>query len=161
MTDLFPFFVYGTLLPNQPNFYYWGNAIVAMETAVFANGCLVNLGNYPMLIEAQDHAVTGMVITLDPIPYQTILSKLDQLEGYDPAQPNQSGYVRVTREVHLRNGRSQTAWVYIGQHQFLPSMPIIKNGDWAAYSAHKQEEVNEWWQSANYSPQLHKTPDKS
>lgn len=155
--EYLPFFVYGTLLPGQPNFYHWGNSILTHETAVFNNGRLYDLGSYPMLIEAPGETVVGALITVEPSPYQTILRRLDKLEEYDPQQPNQCSYIREKRDVHLENGRVQTAWVYIGQWQFQPAIPVIKNGNWVEYSARKQSDINEWWQTAT---QLHKTPDK-
>ena len=155
--DFLPFFVYGTLLPGQPNYYYWGDAILAMETAVFPNGRLYDLGSYPMLIEAEGGSVTGAVITVDQSQYHAILTRLDQLEEYDPEQPEQSSYIRAKRAVQLPDGRIQTAWVYIGQWHFQPSLPVIKNGDWVEHSTSKHAEINEWWLTAS---QLHKTPDK-
>lgn len=152
-----PFFVYGTLLPGQPNYYYWADAVLAIETAVFPNGRLYDLGSYPMLIEAEGGSVIGAAITVAPEQYQTILARLDQLEEYDPDQPDQSSYIRAKREVWLKNGRKQTAWVYIGQWHFQPSIPIITNGDWAQHTTGKQTEISAWWQTAT---QLHKTPDK-
>ena len=151
------FFVYGTLLPGQPNFYYWGDAIASQETAVFSNGRLYDLGSYPMLIEAPGESVIGALISIDPACYQSVLARLDQLEEYDPEQPEQSSYIRAQREVVLENGRSQTAWVYIGQWHFQPGIPIIKNGNWVEHVAHKQTTVNQWWQTAT---KLHKSPDK-
>jgi gamma-glutamylcyclotransferase (GGCT)/AIG2-like uncharacterized protein YtfP len=110
-----------------------------------------------MLIEAAGGSVTGAVISVEPELYQTILTRLDQLEEYDADQPDQSSYIRAQREVQLQNGRIQTAWVYIGQWHFQPSIPIIKNGDWVQHSSGKQTEISKWWQTA---VQLHKTRNK-
>jgi gamma-glutamylcyclotransferase (GGCT)/AIG2-like uncharacterized protein YtfP len=160
MTEFLPFFVYGTLLPDQPNFHYWDNKILAIETAVFPNGRIYDFGNYPMLIEAGDTAVIGKLISINIADYQTILTRLDELEGYNPAQPNESSYIREKREVQGRNGRVHNAWVYIGQYQFQPSIPNIKDGDWITYIAHKQKDVNEWWKSFSRGAELPKTPDQ-
>jgi gamma-glutamylcyclotransferase (GGCT)/AIG2-like uncharacterized protein YtfP len=160
MTEFLPFFVYGTLLPDQPNFHYWDNKILAIETAVFPNGRIYDFGNYPMLIEAENGSVIGKLISIDLADYKTILNRLDQLEGYDPEQPNESSYIRAKRDVQDENGRIQSAWVYIGQYQFPSSTPIIKNGDWIAYIAHKQNDVNEWWKSVTHGTELPKTPDQ-
>ncbi len=155
--EYLPFFVYGTLLPGQPNFYYWGDTILSQETAVFHNGRLYDLGNYPMLIEAPGKPVVGALITVEPTRYQTVLTRLDQLEEYDPEQPDQCSYIRAKRDVAMENGCTQTAWVYIGQWQFQSDIPVIKNGNWVEHVSHKQATVNQWWQTAT---KLHKSPDK-
>ncbi len=154
-TNALPFFAYGTLLPGQVNAHFWGDTILTMETAVLPNGRLYDLGHYPMLLEAEGSPVKGMLITVDPAQYETVLARLDALEGYDSAQSEQSEYVRVKRVVERRNGRTQTAWVYMGNITFQPTLPIVKNGDWATYMAHKQKEINTWWQSVNTVAGLH------
>ena len=161
MTEYLPFFVYGTLLPNQPNAYFWGDAIVSQETAVFPNGRLYDFGNYPMLIEAGDLPVKGMLVRVDEAQYKLVMLRLDGLEGYNPTNPTESDYVRAKRDVQLENGRWQTAWVYLGQLHFQPSIPIVKDGDWVAHVAHKREDVQSWWQTVDSVAGLHKKSDKS
>ena len=127
-----------------------------METAVFANGRLYDFGNYPMLIEAGEQPVKGMLIMVDTDSYDAIMARLDGLEGYSSAHPDDSGYLRVKREVLLENGRSQTAWVYVGNLRFEPTLPMVKDGDWATYIVHKKDDIHKWWQSINTVSGLHK-----
>ena len=126
-----------------------------METAVFANGRLYDFGNYPMLVESGEQSVKGMFIVVDVEYYDAIMARLDGLEGYDPAHFEDSEYVRVERDVLLENGRKQTAWVYVGNLRFEPTLPIVKDGDWATYIAHKKDDIHEWWQSINTVSGLH------
>ena len=130
-----------------------------METAVFANGRLYDFGNYPMLIDAGEQSVKGMIVTVETEYYDAIMARLDGLEGYNSVKPEESEYVRVAREVLLENGRSLTAWLYIGNLRFEPTLPMVKDGDWATYIAHKKDDIHEWWQSVNTVSGLHK--DKS
>ncbi|VAW43611.1 hypothetical protein MNBD_CHLOROFLEXI01-4000 [hydrothermal vent metagenome] len=144
-----PFFVYGTLLPNQPNFPIWGSAILNMEAAQFHGGRLHDMGFYPMVIAAKAATVQGMVIMVAAASYRTIQQQLDVLEGYDPANQAGSAYRRQRAQVVMANGRFQPAWIYRGQPQFVKDKPIVANGDWTTYAASKQAESEAWWRNIN------------
>ena len=153
--DQLPFFVYGTLLPKQPNHSLYEAEIVSLEPATFSDGQLHDMGFYPMLVPAQDGIVQGMLVTVAPESYQVVQQRLDELEGYDPKQPDASAYRRMRVEVLLVNGRSQKAWTYLGQIQFAQNKPIIANGDWAAHAAAKQLELRDWWHTIHTVAGLH------
>jgi gamma-glutamylcyclotransferase (GGCT)/AIG2-like uncharacterized protein YtfP len=141
-----PFFVYGTLLPGQPNAHLWAEAVVAQEAGRMENGRLYDLGSFPILVEEGDSPVQGVVLYLAPAAYATTLAQLDELEGFDPAQPDAPGYRRVKREVEVGNGRWQTAWVYVGQGLRLNGQEPIPNGDWLKYTQAKMAQIDAWWQ---------------
>ena len=141
-----PFFVYGTLLPDQPNYMLWGDAILSEEPATLANGRLYDMGHYPMLVEEDGASVRGMLIAVQPEQYDTILTRLDDLEGYDPEDLPGSDYWRVVREVVSANGRSQQAWVYIGQAKYVNKPDAIPDGYWPDYIAAKLEQISQWWE---------------
>lgn len=156
-----PFFVYGTLLPDQPNFVLWGEAITAMEPATFHGGQLYDMGFYPMLVPVTDKdgaetAVTGQLITVDPNQYEAVLQRLDTLEGYDPTQPDDSDYQRKIATVRLANGRRHTAWIYLGKKELVSHKPNIPNGDWATYAAQNQPNLQDWWNAIETVAGLHK-----
>ena len=136
-----PFFVYGTLLPGQPNAFLWADVVVAQERAVLKNGRLYDLGHYPMLIEEGEAAV----LTVKDEAYADIMARLDHLEGYDPAQHDDCAYRRVAREVWLADGRSLTAWVYIGQLRYVAGVAPLEEGDWVAYAAAVKKQSSAWW----------------
>jgi gamma-glutamylcyclotransferase (GGCT)/AIG2-like uncharacterized protein YtfP len=140
-----PFFVYGTLLPEQPNYYVWGEAIVFEEEGVLANGRLYDMGYYPMLIEEGDEPVTGMIVNVAETEYEAVLERLDHLEGYDPAQPEMCAYRRMLREVSGVNGRIVAAWVYIGQPRYAADKTIVPGGDWLAYVMAMAKDSHNWW----------------
>ena len=152
----YPFFVYGTLLPDQPNFYLWGSAITSMETAQFNGGQLYDMGFYPMVVAAKVTAVQGMVIWVAAARYTIIQQRLDNLEGYDPANADGSAYRRQRVQVTLANGRLQQAWIYMGQPQFAGDKPVISSGNWASYAAQKRTQSEAWWHTVNSVAGLHK-----
>lgn len=155
-TKHLPFFVYGTLLPDQPNFFLWGSDILAMEPALFPGGRLYDMGYYPMLVTAvSTEIVQGMAITVEPTQYEAVMQRLDELEGYDSHQPEESGYQRQVVEVILRNGRSQQAWIYIGQAQLVQGKPVVPNGEWATYATKNQLDLQEWWNTVHTVAGLH------
>lgn len=154
-----PFFVYGTLLPGQPNFYLWGKAIVQMETAVFPNGRLYDMGHYPMMIEQRGEQVKGRLITVQPADYTAVLACLDSLEGYNPQQQTASAYRRLERIVALEDGRSVMAWIYLGQPRYVTGMPPILSGDWAAHMSAKRQQISKWWATIDSVAGLHNVKD--
>ena len=155
-----PFFVYGTLLPGQPNTVLWGESIVAQEKALLANGRLYDMGSFPMLVEAGDEPVCGLLTYVTDAEYETVLARLDRLEGVDTVQPNISWYRRVVREVEVANGRSVPAWVYIGHQAAVQGMMPIPAGDWAAYVAKTFQDIAQWWMDVASVHGLNESPDK-
>lgn len=136
-----PFFVYGSLLPGQANAGLWADDVVAQQAAVLPHGRLYSLGEYPVLLENganEGGSVKGMVMTARPESYAALLARLDALEAYYPAAPEESEYLRVVREARLMDGTAVPAWVYIGQVNFTPHLPLVPDGDWLAYVARQQ-----------------------
>ena len=152
-----PFFVYGTLLPDQPNFPLWESDIIAMEPATLVGSRMYDMGYYPMLVTAvPSEVVQGMCITIHEAPYNAVLQRIDDLEGYDPTKPDEVGYQRQAVEIVLANGRTQPAWVYLGQPELVTDKSPVAGGDWAAYAAHNQHHLQDWWASIHTVAGLHK-----
>ncbi|GIK54840.1 MAG: gamma-glutamylcyclotransferase [Chloroflexi bacterium] len=137
-TPYLPFFVYGSLLPGQANAALWGDSVVAQQAALLAHGRLYSLGDYPVLIENGGGPVKGMVMTARPDAYADLLARLDALEAYNPDAPEQSEYLRVIREARLGDGTAVPIWVYIGQVNYAPHLPLVPDGDWLAYVAARE-----------------------
>jgi gamma-glutamylcyclotransferase (GGCT)/AIG2-like uncharacterized protein YtfP len=74
------------------------------------HGALFDLGIYPAAIPAPDGQVWGEVHAMTDPP--AVLSALDEIEGYRPAEPDMSLYCRVETPVTYPDGRVETAWVY-------------------------------------------------
>lgn len=130
---MYPFFVYGTLLPGQPNAFLWQGFEVRAEKAHLDNGRLHDMGGYPMLVEGRAGSVKGQLITIKRDFYEVVLNRLDFLEGFDPLRPHASGYRRVVREVVGENGRTAAAWVYLGRAELVNGRATIPHGNWIAY----------------------------
>lgn len=155
-----PFFVYGTLLPGQPNAFLWQDLVTAQQAATLAGSALYDMGSYPMLVETGHESVHGIVFHVAETDYHTVLARLDALEAYDPAQPNEYGYRRVMREVQIANGRFLPAWVYIGQQTAVRGLMPIPNGDWLAYAAQTFQDIETWLQTATSVHKLPQSPHK-
>jgi len=117
-------FVYGTLRSNQPNAPRLGGATPLGWATT--DGRLVDLGDYPGLVEG-DGAVVGELFHL-PL---AALDRIDDLEGFDPLDPEGSLFLREERTVHLpgRNARL-SAWTYRWPHG---GGSPIENGDWVRH----------------------------
>jgi gamma-glutamylcyclotransferase (GGCT)/AIG2-like uncharacterized protein YtfP len=75
------------------------------------NAALFDLGIYPAAVPANDGSVVwGEVYEMhDPA---AVLTTLDHIEGYRPAEPERSLYTRVLTDVALDDGRTLPAWAY-------------------------------------------------
>ena len=117
-------FVYGTLRSNQPNAPRLGGATpLGWATA---RGDLLDLGDYPGLIEG-DGQVVGELVELPC----AALERIDLVEGFAPLDPEGSLFLREEREVQLP-GRSGLlrAWVYRWPHSGGKPIP---HGDWVRH----------------------------
>ena len=151
-TPTHPFFVYGTLIPGQPNDHHWQNAIVAYQPALFYHGRLYAWPNFPILLEAEPAAggmpIEGVLVEVDANRYTAVLSALDKLENYNPADEAHSPYLRRTRRVTLASGQTQVAWLYLGQRPYLPPEDaLIEDGDWLAHCRRNvpNQSLAKWW----------------
>ena len=129
MTDLV--FFYGTLMSG---FKRPGRAKLDRALKPIGRGsipaALFDLGIYPAAIPATDGRVWGEVHRM--LDQTTVLSTLDEIEGYRPSQPDASLYTRVEVPVTLADGRVEAAWVYfynapLGQAQRIASGDYLEH----------------------------------
>ena len=122
-------FFYGTLMspfnrPGRqritPQLTYTGRG--SMRAALF------DLGIYPAAVPSNDDSlVWGEVYeTSDP---SSVLSVLDEIEGYRPSEPDRSLYTRVVTDVTLEDGRVAKAWAYF-YNAPLGGARRIESGDY-------------------------------
>ena len=72
---------------------------------------LFDLGIYPAAIPTEDHSqVWGEVYETQDTA--SVLSALDEIEGYRLNEPDRSLYTRVLADVTLEDGRVEQAWAY-------------------------------------------------
>ncbi len=150
-----PFFVYGTLIPGQPNDHLWQDGIKSIKAAMYTNGKLFDMGYYPMLVEEGGGIVRGKLITVADDHYHNTLRRLDRLEGYLPDKPNESSFRRVRRNVLVDNGRKILSWIYIGHQRHVKQYSTIPEGDWVGYAAKTQPSLDKWWETIETVLGLH------
>ena len=116
-------FVYGTLRSGQPNAPRLGGAERLGRASV--QGRLAHLGSYPGLVDGVGQ-VFGELYRLP----SSALNRIDELEGFDPSDPDGSLFLRVVRPVLLEDQRSLDAWTYLWPG---PSKDWIPHGDWIRF----------------------------
>jgi gamma-glutamylcyclotransferase (GGCT)/AIG2-like uncharacterized protein YtfP len=129
-----PIFVYGTLMIGQPNDYIWEDSIDRVEDAYFDNGCLYDLGYYPVMTEEPHYRIKGQLIHVKQDKFAIIIARLDALEGFDPESPLESVFMRICSAVTSLNAEILDAWTYVGHSEHLQGLPVIEQGDWVAYT---------------------------
>jgi gamma-glutamylcyclotransferase (GGCT)/AIG2-like uncharacterized protein YtfP len=138
-----PFFAYGTLLPGEPNFALWREAIVAVIPATLPGALLFDLGHFPMLVASALGEVTGLVVFLERESYAGLVAMLDQVEGIGPGAPAPVGYRRERRIVRLANGQPHVAWVYAGDPDWVAGcVPLTLN--WKEHVRNKFSVPVDW-----------------
>lgn len=115
-------FVYGTLLRGLR--YHGILTGAAFLGPAHVHGRLFDLGPYPALWPGPDR-VQGEVYRVDA----QILAQLDQLEDFDPRDPEGSLYRRVTRRTFLANGGIRDVQVYLYNARVDPRQHI-PHGDY-------------------------------
>lgn len=145
---MLPFFVYGTLLPEQPNHTLIVHAIESLTAAILHGAVLYDIGGVPMLSDSAENSVRGALITIDKTKYESVIRQLDALEQFNPAQPGRSLYLRETRSVIRPDGSAIAAWVYIGRPAYLAGLAPI-GGDWLQYSAESRRSIEIWTNNIN------------
>ncbi|MFD5199742.1 gamma-glutamylcyclotransferase family protein [Streptomyces sp. NPDC058375] len=140
VTAELPFFVYGTLLPGEPNHDLFLRGRTAGERpAVLPRALLYDGPGYPYAIEGHGR-VHGTLLVAAPGVYGELLGLLDHLEEFlGPGHPRNL-YERVVREVELPGpgasvpGESAQAWVYLAATAVTRSLRtggvLIPEGRW-------------------------------
>ncbi len=104
-------FFYGTLMTGfrRPGRERIDPQIV-FEGRGWIRAALFDLGIYPAAIPASDGQVWGEVHKMkDP---DSVLRALDEIEGYQPSEPDTSLYTRVETPVTFASGGAGSVWVY-------------------------------------------------
>ncbi|MFE7138495.1 gamma-glutamylcyclotransferase family protein [Streptomyces sp. NPDC057644] len=136
VTAELPFFVYGTLLPGEPNHDLFLRGRTAGERpAVLPRALLYDGPGYPYAIEGHGR-VHGTLLVAAPGVYGELLGLLDHLEEFlGPGHPRNL-YERVVREVELPGPGegSVRAWVYLAATAVTRSLRtggvLIPEGRW-------------------------------
>ena len=149
-----PFFVYGTLIPDQPNYYLWKDSITNTKKGIIRNYQLFDMGHYPMIVESKENNVNGMLVYINNKDYDIITKVIDDLEGYNPEKHGNSAYNREIHYIELKNGDLEKAWVYIGNKKYINTENIVKEGDWVKHVSNKKGN-QDWWEQTDTVADLH------
>ena len=121
-------FFYGTLMAGfdrrrragiDTKLTYLGRGVI--------NAALFDLGIYPAAIPAHDTRVWGEVHRM--LDSDSVLTTLDEIEGYSSAEPDASLYTRVEIPVTFQDGHVENAWVYF-YNAPLGRAERIESGDY-------------------------------
>ena len=153
MKDL-PFFVYGTLLPNQPNYYLWKDSITDIKNGIIRNYQLFDMGHYPMIVESEGNNVEGMLMYIKTENYDKITKIIDNLEGYNPENHGNCAYNREIKDIELENGELTKALIYIGSEDFVKEENAVKEGNWVKHMSGKKGN-QDWWKETDTVAGLH------
>ena len=143
-----PFFVYGTLIPDQPNYYLWEKSVINTESGLLKNYQLFDMGHYPMIVESKGTNVEGILIEIKEEHYENVTKIIDNLEGYEPGKHGNSAYTREIRQICLENGNVKDAWIYIGSEDYIKRKNVVKGGSWVKHIKQKKQN-QEWWENVN------------
>jgi len=122
-TDLV--FVYGLLKRGFSLHHHMSLGVFIGDATV--SGLLYSLGQYPGLVEGTG-SVHGEVFRFDDIA--VALEVLDEVEQYDPLNPDGSEYLRVIMHTRLdASGDDVATWCYV-YNKSIATSSLIKSGAW-------------------------------
>ena len=149
-----PFFVYGTLIPDQPNYHLWKDSITSTKKGIIKNYQLFDMGHYPMIVKSEGNKVHGMLMYVKNENYGKITKIIDNLEGYNPEKHGSSAYNREIHDIELESGELEKAWIYIGSEQYISKKNAVMNGNWVKHIS-KKKGNNDWWKDTETVAGLH------
>lgn len=123
-------FAYGTLLPShaRPEIAPVIRRLKPIGRGS-ARGRLYDLGEYPgAVLSKTGPAISGHIFELPEDP--GLLKRLDDYEGFDPAHPDGSIFVRQEWPVTAAGGKWLVCWVYV-YNRHVGSAPGIVGGDFS------------------------------
>lgn len=121
-------FFYGTLMTGFDRRRRAGiEGKLAYTGRGYIQAALFDLGIYPAAVPNDDARVHGEVYEVLDTP--VVLNVLDEIEGYSPASPDSSLYVRTRVAATLDDGRAMDVWVYF-YNAPLGRAPLIASGDY-------------------------------
>ena len=134
-------FFYGVLLPGLVS-GRMGELVALLGEALPATvaGRLFAVsdprGHFPVMLEAAgEERVNGAILVPGPRFGAAELAELDAFEGFDPAHPGQSDYVRKGLSATLGDGRTVSSDAYWWNRPVGADFVPIAHGDFARYLA--------------------------
>ncbi|MFP6641386.1 MAG: gamma-glutamylcyclotransferase, partial [Myxococcota bacterium] len=104
-------FTYGTLMRNESRWPALAEAVSGHVFEATCPGCLLDLGEYPALIDGEEEErVHGELVPL--ASPESWVAAVDAIEGFGGYGEPDSFYRRIVREVESSAGRTH-AWTYL------------------------------------------------
>jgi pyruvate carboxylase len=105
-------FVYGTLHPDTaPPEVRKDVRKFRLEGKGTMRGKLLDLGDYPGVLQRRSGQVSGHIFSIPPDP--KVLDRLDRYEEYDADDPDGSLFLRKLVNVKRDDGSIERCWVYV------------------------------------------------
>ena len=123
-------FVYGTLLPRlaPPEIESTVRRLRRVGRGTI-RGRLFDLGDYPgAILTRSGPMIQGMIFEVPNDP--EVLHRLDEFEGFDPAKPKSSLFVRKRRRAQMQDGTKIFCWVYAYNGSVKDAQPVA-TGDYS------------------------------
>ncbi|MBE9223050.1 gamma-glutamylcyclotransferase [Cyanobacterium stanieri LEGE 03274] len=127
-------FVYGTLKPQEVNYYLYCAQKTIYEQKCWTYGDIYSLSlGYPAMLKSQNK-VQGYLLTF---PDSSALEKIDQLEGYqENREPHLNDYQREKVMVYDYDNRAiDEAWTYFMTQEKINFYQgiLISSGEWKSH----------------------------
>lgn len=126
-------FVYGTLRPGEANAGLWDRSPLVSHRPATAPGLAVGepcRGHFPYAWPRPGGVVHGELLSVSG-DGRWLLGRLDRLEGYRPAAPRHSLYIRQVLPVILPGAVQVAAWGYLaGPGTDVTVLHRLADGDW-------------------------------
>ena len=127
-------FCYGSLMTGFSRWPLLGPAV--LEGTARVRGSLYDFGEYPGIVLDDGGWVVGELYRVPDLGVR--LPRLDAAEGYDPANPARSLYLRGPVTTHVAPATTRDAWLYV-YNPAVGGAPgraaRIDEGDWRAHVA--------------------------
>jgi gamma-glutamylcyclotransferase (GGCT)/AIG2-like uncharacterized protein YtfP len=125
-------FVYGTLKRGQSNYALIAPSVRGALPATI-RGRLYDVGPFPALAHGAE-TVQGELLLIAPEALADLLVVLDDLEGYDAADPTGSFYLREIVSATTAEGREHAAYAYF-YNRDSAELRHLPDGEWHGPSA--------------------------
>jgi gamma-glutamylcyclotransferase (GGCT)/AIG2-like uncharacterized protein YtfP len=129
-------FVYGTLLPRlaPPEIEPTVRRLRRVGQGTI-RGRLFDFGEYPAAVLTRNGpTIKGLVFEVPNDP--EVLNRLDEFEGFDPAKPKSSLFVRKRRRAEMQDGTKIFCWVYAYNGSVKEARPVA-TGDYSKSRPHR------------------------
>ena len=129
--------VYGTLRPGGRNYDYFLKGLTVHEENIRLSGFTMYGGaTFPYVTKGGNDEIVATMVHIDPDVYDSVLSRLDYLEGREDKNDPYNRYDRILHSFEI-NGVEYKGWIYVAANQYIGelarSLPVLEDGDWISH----------------------------